>query len=164
MNLQPSHLWSGGFTSKMIVHYRFAILIPPSYPIEMAGPVMCAGVTMYSPLNSFKVKSGSKVWRIYIILKYHLRTYLYRRSESLVWGDWVKWASDLPKQWVQLWQLYLRLLQRRRKLSNLVNIITIIQSYSCCHWSWYLVLPRVCRGRSLPVSYTHLTLPTNREV
>ena len=45
----------------MVVHYRFAILIPPSYPIEMAGPIMCAGVTMYSPLINFKVKPGSQV-------------------------------------------------------------------------------------------------------
>ena len=51
----------GGYTNKMVVHYKFAILIPKSYPLEMAGPVMCAGVTMYSPLSTYGIKSGSNV-------------------------------------------------------------------------------------------------------
>jgi D-arabinose 1-dehydrogenase-like Zn-dependent alcohol dehydrogenase len=51
----------GGYTNIMVVHYKFAILIPKSYPLEMAGPVMCAGVTMYSPLSTYGVKSGSNV-------------------------------------------------------------------------------------------------------
>ena len=51
----------GGYTDKMVVHYKFAVLIPKSYPLEMAGPVMCAGVTMYSPLTTHGVKSGSHV-------------------------------------------------------------------------------------------------------
>jgi uncharacterized zinc-type alcohol dehydrogenase-like protein len=33
----------GGYTSKMVVHERFAILIPAGYPLENAGPVMCSG-------------------------------------------------------------------------------------------------------------------------
>lgn len=45
----------------MIVHWRFAILIPKSYPLEMAGPVMCAGVTMYSPLLNLGCKTGCNV-------------------------------------------------------------------------------------------------------
>jgi D-arabinose 1-dehydrogenase-like Zn-dependent alcohol dehydrogenase len=34
----------------MVVHEHFAIIIPPSFPLEYAGPVMCAGITMYDPL------------------------------------------------------------------------------------------------------------------
>ena len=37
----------GGYTTKMVVHERFGVLLPKDYPLEMAGPVMCAGVTMY---------------------------------------------------------------------------------------------------------------------
>lgn len=56
-----TNLTLGGYTNIMVVHYKFAILIPKSYPLEMAGPVMCAGVTMYSPLSTYGIKSGSNV-------------------------------------------------------------------------------------------------------
>ena len=45
----------------MIVHHRFAILIPKTYPLEMAGPIQCAGVTMYSPLLNLGCKNGTNV-------------------------------------------------------------------------------------------------------
>jgi len=51
----------GGYTSIMVVQERFGIKIPKSYPLEMAGPVMCAGITMYDPLKAFKAKPGDKV-------------------------------------------------------------------------------------------------------
>lgn len=51
----------GGYSTKMVVHERFAILIPKSYPLECAGPIMCAGITMYEPLKVYKAKAGSKV-------------------------------------------------------------------------------------------------------
>jgi len=34
----------------MIVHEDFAISIPEEYPLEKAGVIMCAGITMYDPL------------------------------------------------------------------------------------------------------------------
>jgi D-arabinose 1-dehydrogenase-like Zn-dependent alcohol dehydrogenase len=45
----------------MVVHENFGIFLPKTYPLEMAGPVMCAGITMYEPLKKANVKSGSKV-------------------------------------------------------------------------------------------------------
>lgn len=51
----------GGYTSKMVVTEQFGILIPKSYPLEYAGPVMCAGVTMFDPMQVHGVKPGSKV-------------------------------------------------------------------------------------------------------
>jgi len=51
----------GGYTNKMVVHERFAVNVPKSYPLEAAGPVMCSGVTLYEPLMRFAPKeSGSK--------------------------------------------------------------------------------------------------------
>mmetsp|Transcript_895 Transcript_895/g.3324 ORF Transcript_895/g.3324 Transcript_895/m.3324 type:complete len:426 (+) Transcript_895:41-1318(+) len=44
---------AGGYSSTFVVHERFAVLIPATYPLEMAGPVMCSGVTMYEPLKTF---------------------------------------------------------------------------------------------------------------
>ena len=33
----PDSLTLGGYTKKMIVHERFGVLIPPTYPLKMAG-------------------------------------------------------------------------------------------------------------------------------
>jgi uncharacterized zinc-type alcohol dehydrogenase-like protein len=38
-----------------------AIMIPEAYPLEAAGPVMCAGITMYDPLIKLGAGPGSKV-------------------------------------------------------------------------------------------------------
>tara|TARA_B100000524_G_scaffold175923_1_gene90426 strand:- start:717 stop:1505 length:789 start_codon:yes stop_codon:yes gene_type:complete len=45
----------------MVVHKHFAIKIPEKYPLECAGPVMCAGVTMFEPLMKYKVGKGTRV-------------------------------------------------------------------------------------------------------
>jgi hypothetical protein len=39
-----------GYTTKMVVHERFAIIIPKEYPLQMAGPVcvcVCVCVCVY---------------------------------------------------------------------------------------------------------------------
>ena len=43
----------GGYTSRMVVDERFGVLIPKSYPLEAAGPVLCSGITMYQPLKQY---------------------------------------------------------------------------------------------------------------
>ena len=35
--------------------FRFIVTIPDGFPLEAAGPVFCAGITMYSPLVHWKV-------------------------------------------------------------------------------------------------------------
>eukprot|EP00931_Biecheleriopsis_adriatica_P069245 TRINITY_DN43104_c0_g1_i1.p1 TRINITY_DN43104_c0_g1~~TRINITY_DN43104_c0_g1_i1.p1 ORF type:complete len:419 (-),score=52.29 TRINITY_DN43104_c0_g1_i1:213-1469(-) len=51
----------GGYSNKFVVHEHFGIKIPSSYPLESAGPIMCAGVTVYSPMKRANVGPGSKV-------------------------------------------------------------------------------------------------------
>jgi len=58
--LTPAHTL-GGYTTQMVVHERFAIIIPKDYGLEYAGPVMCAGVTLFDPLRRYKVTTGSRV-------------------------------------------------------------------------------------------------------
>jgi len=50
----------GGYTNLMVVHEYFAIIIPNSYPHKAAGPVMCAGITMYDPLVKHGAADGTK--------------------------------------------------------------------------------------------------------
>lgn len=51
----------GGYTDTMVVDENFGVQIPKSYPLAAAGPVMCAGVTMYEPLEVHGAKEGTKV-------------------------------------------------------------------------------------------------------
>lgn len=51
----------GGYTTRHVVDERFAIIIPKSFPLEAAGPVMCAGVTMFDPLMRQGAKAGTRV-------------------------------------------------------------------------------------------------------
>ena len=57
----PDSRTLGGYSNKMVIHEAFAIRIPDSYPLEYAGPVMCAGVTLYDPLIRYKATKGSRV-------------------------------------------------------------------------------------------------------
>jgi len=50
----------GGYSGSQTVHERFIIKIPDGYPLEGAGPVFCAGITMYSPLVYWKANNGGK--------------------------------------------------------------------------------------------------------
>ncbi|XP_068656665.1 probable cinnamyl alcohol dehydrogenase 1 [Aristolochia californica] len=43
----------GGFTSNMIVDQSFVVKIPAGLAPEQAAPLLCAGVTVYSPLKNF---------------------------------------------------------------------------------------------------------------
>ena len=40
---------------------RFIVTIPDGFPLEAAGPVFCAGITMYSPLVQWKVRQCHEV-------------------------------------------------------------------------------------------------------
>eukprot|EP00928_Gymnodinium_smaydae_P039342 TRINITY_DN26894_c0_g2_i1.p1 TRINITY_DN26894_c0_g2~~TRINITY_DN26894_c0_g2_i1.p1 ORF type:complete len:446 (+),score=46.75 TRINITY_DN26894_c0_g2_i1:42-1340(+) len=51
----------GGYSNQMVVHEHFAVLIPMSYPLEAAGPVMCSGITMYEPLKRYGAREGTRV-------------------------------------------------------------------------------------------------------
>ncbi|XAR57758.1 Cinnamyl-alcohol dehydrogenase [Bertholletia excelsa] len=42
-----------GFSSTMVVHQKFVVKIPESVATEQAAPLLCAGVTVYSPLREF---------------------------------------------------------------------------------------------------------------
>uniref|UniRef100_A0A1D1Y5N0 cinnamyl-alcohol dehydrogenase n=1 Tax=Anthurium amnicola TaxID=1678845 RepID=A0A1D1Y5N0_9ARAE len=43
----------GGFSSAMIVDQKFVVKIPEKLAPEQAAPLLCAGVTVYSPLHHF---------------------------------------------------------------------------------------------------------------
>lgn len=52
---------TGGYSQGFTVREDFACHIPESIPFETAAPLMCAGITMYSPLKRWGAEPGKKV-------------------------------------------------------------------------------------------------------
>ncbi|KAI8532743.1 hypothetical protein RHMOL_Rhmol11G0237300 [Rhododendron molle] len=48
----------GGFAGSMVVDQKFVVKIPEGMSPEQAAPLLCAGVTVYSPLNHFRLKES----------------------------------------------------------------------------------------------------------
>ncbi|KAE8727346.1 putative cinnamyl alcohol dehydrogenase 1 [Hibiscus syriacus] len=40
----------GGYSSSIVVHERYCFKIPSDYPLASAAPLLCAGVTVYTPM------------------------------------------------------------------------------------------------------------------
>lgn len=51
----------GGFADKIIVDSNFAYLIPENIPSTSAAPLLCAGITVYSPFRLYGVKASQSV-------------------------------------------------------------------------------------------------------
>lgn len=58
-HIKTDKSWTfGGYSGSMTVNKRFIVKIPTGFPLEAAGPVFCAGITMYSPLSYHNAKGG----------------------------------------------------------------------------------------------------------
>jgi uncharacterized zinc-type alcohol dehydrogenase-like protein len=51
----------GGYSSRIVVDEGFTLKISPKLDLAAAAPLLCAGITTYSPLRQWKVKAGDKV-------------------------------------------------------------------------------------------------------
>lgn len=51
----------GGYSKAIVVDENYVLTIPPNLPLDKAAPLLCAGITTYSPLRHWKIKSGDKV-------------------------------------------------------------------------------------------------------
>jgi uncharacterized zinc-type alcohol dehydrogenase-like protein len=51
----------GGYSNKIVVDENYVLRIPDNLPLDCAAPLLCAGITMYSPLMHWKAGSGKKV-------------------------------------------------------------------------------------------------------
>ncbi len=51
----------GGYSDKIVVTERFAIRIPPGMDLVSAPPILCAGVTTFSPIRHWQVSPGQRV-------------------------------------------------------------------------------------------------------
>jgi uncharacterized zinc-type alcohol dehydrogenase-like protein len=51
----------GGYTDKIVVDEDFVLKVPKNLDLAGVAPLLCAGITTYSPLRHWKVGKGSKV-------------------------------------------------------------------------------------------------------
>lgn len=51
----------GGYSSSIVVEEAFVLRVPAGLDLAATAPLLCAGITTYSPLRHWKVSSGQKV-------------------------------------------------------------------------------------------------------
>ena len=63
MDIVPSGVWVpyGGFSSSVVADGRFAYPLPAGMPSQVAAVLMCAGITVYSPLRMYVAEPTQKV-------------------------------------------------------------------------------------------------------
>ncbi|MFF8830410.1 NAD(P)-dependent alcohol dehydrogenase [Streptomyces sp. NPDC015131] len=51
----------GGYSTHIVVDENYVVRIPDALPLDTAAPLLCAGITLYSPLAHWKAGPGKKV-------------------------------------------------------------------------------------------------------
>jgi uncharacterized zinc-type alcohol dehydrogenase-like protein len=51
----------GGYSTQIVVDERYTVKIPAGLDPAAAAPLLCAGITTYSPLRQLRVKTGDRV-------------------------------------------------------------------------------------------------------
>ena len=51
----------GGYSSRITVHQDYVLRIPEGLPLDRAAPLLCAGITTWSPLRHFGLEAGDEL-------------------------------------------------------------------------------------------------------
>lgn len=60
-NRRSDVVTQGGYSTHIVVDERYVLRIPTSLPLDAAAPLLCAGITVYSPLKHWNVGPGTRV-------------------------------------------------------------------------------------------------------
>ena len=55
------HFTYGGYSKQIVVDEDFVLRVPENLNTQAVAPLLCAGITTYSPLRHWKIKKGDKV-------------------------------------------------------------------------------------------------------
>jgi uncharacterized zinc-type alcohol dehydrogenase-like protein len=58
---RDGQITQGGYSDRIVVDEAFVVRIPESIPLANAAPLLCAGITLYSPLRHWKAGPGKQV-------------------------------------------------------------------------------------------------------
>ena len=61
IDLRDGSVTQGGYSDHIVVRQEFVCRLPDSLDVSRAAPLLCAGITTYSPLRKFGVGPGSRV-------------------------------------------------------------------------------------------------------
>ena len=56
-----NEITQGGYSDNIVVSEDFAILIPKNAQLDKVAPLLCAGITTYSPIKAMNVKKGDRI-------------------------------------------------------------------------------------------------------
>lgn len=51
----------GGYSDRIVVDEKYVLKLPENLPLDATAPLLCAGITLYSPLAHWKAGPGKKV-------------------------------------------------------------------------------------------------------
>src|SRR5579872_3503567 len=51
----------GGYSTQIVVDEKYTLKISPTLPLERVAPLLCAGITTYSPLKHWQIDRRKKV-------------------------------------------------------------------------------------------------------
>jgi uncharacterized zinc-type alcohol dehydrogenase-like protein len=51
----------GGYSNRFVINEDYAVHIPANLPLDGVAPLLCAGITLYSPIKHWNVGPGKKV-------------------------------------------------------------------------------------------------------
>lgn len=58
---QTGEITQGGYSKHIVAREEFVMRVPESLDMARTAPILCAGITTYTPLKKFGVKQGSRV-------------------------------------------------------------------------------------------------------
>lgn len=58
------HHTNGGYSTQITVRKDFVYHVPSNIELEYVGPLLCAGITMWTPLNQYVNKKGGKGMKV----------------------------------------------------------------------------------------------------
>ncbi|WP_058533591.1 NAD(P)-dependent alcohol dehydrogenase [Legionella saoudiensis] len=56
-----SEATQGGYSTKIVVDENYVLRVPENLPMDGAAPLLCAGITLYSPLRHWNTGPGKRV-------------------------------------------------------------------------------------------------------
>lgn len=60
-SLDGTGMTQGGYSTKIVVNQDFVLRLPNNLPLDATAPLLCAGITLYSPLKQWKAGPGKKI-------------------------------------------------------------------------------------------------------
>ena len=51
----------GGYSNRFVINENYAVHVPANLPLDGVAPLLCAGITLYSPIKHWNVTKGTRV-------------------------------------------------------------------------------------------------------